>query len=402
MVQVAERLNGIKYAIRDIYESAKKVEASGRKVHYLNIGDPVLFPDSFSTPKYICDALAKATYDGNNFYADSLGVPELRATLSDREKKENNVNIHKDEILVTQGVTEAINFINAGLISNGDEFLSPGPGYSTYKSYTNMFGGTLTYYQLNEENDWQPDIDSVRKNITEKTKAVLLSSPNNPTGSVNQEKEIKKIIDLAGEHNLIVVSDEIYDKIVYEDKSVAPASIAKDVPVIGMNGFSKAHMSTGWRLGYMYFYDPEQKMKQLKKNIEQLARIRLCANTPAQYAAIESYNHPMQHTGRMVENLRRRRDYAYKRIGQIDEISAVLPKGAFYMFPKIELGNLWKDDKQFVLELLEETGVCTVFGSGFGDYGENHFRMTFLPSIAELELVFDKMESYISKKKQNL
>jgi len=261
-----------------------------------------------------------------------------------------------------------------------------------------MFGGKTTYYKLEEEDNWNPDIDSARKAITDKTKAILVSSPNNPTGSVADSKNIKELIDLAGEHDLIVISDEIYDKIIFQEEYDCPASLGGDVPIVGMNGFSKAHMSTGWRLGYMFFFDPENKITHLKKNIEQLARIRLCANTPAQWAALESLNQPFNHTIRMVENLRRRRDYAYKRMQEIEELSVVLPQGTFYMFPKIHLDSKWKDDKDFVLDLLKETGVCTVFGSGFGKYGEGHLRMTFLPSIAELEIVFNKIEHYLKNK----
>ena len=369
-----------------------------KKVHYLNIGDPVLFQDSFSTPKYICDALSNATYNGHNFYADSLGVPELREVLCQFEKDKNNITLKPDEILITQGVTEGIMFLNAALIESGDELLSPGPGYPTYKSYTTMFDGNIAYYKLDESSNWDPDIDSARKLITEKTQALLISSPNNPTGSVASNSKIKDLIDLAGEHDLVVISDEIYDKIVFDEGYKCPASMAKDVPIIGMNGFSKAHMSTGWRLGYMFFYDPEEKLTQLKKNIEQLARIRLCANTPAQYAAIESLKSPHDHTTRMVENLRRRRDYAYKRIQAFEDLDVILPKGTFYMFPKIKLNGKWKNDKEFVLDLLRETGVCVVNGSGFGDHGDGHFRMTFLPSIAELEIVFDKIEAFLNSK----
>jgi alanine-synthesizing transaminase len=254
---------------------------------------------------------------------------------------------------------------------------------------------------LDEENDWNPDIDDIRKKITDKTQAILISSPNNPTGSMASIKVVKEIIDLAGENNLIVVSDEIYDKIIFEGEYKCPASMTKDVPIIGMNGFSKAHMATGWRLGYLYFHNFSEEYQDLKKNIEKLARIRLCANTPAQYAAVESYKNPRDHTERMVENLQRRRDYAYKRLTEIPEISVVKPKGTFYMFPKIDLGTTWKDDKEFVLEMLRETGVCTVYGSGFGMYGDGHFRMTFLPSKAELEQVFDKIEDWANIKRKN-
>jgi aspartate/methionine/tyrosine aminotransferase len=398
MVKIAQRLANIEYAIRDIYAIATEV-AKTRKVHWLNIGDPGLFQDSFSTPKYICDALATATYEGKNMYADSLGVYELREVICESEKRKNHIDLNPEDILITQGVSEGIFFVNAALIEPGDEMLIPGPGYPTYNQYVKLFGGTEVTYKMDEAIEWNPDVDDIRKKISPKTQAILLGSPNNPTGAMFSEKHIKEIIDLAGEYNLILLSDEIYDRIVFDDaKAICPASLTKDVPIIGMNGFSKAHMSTGWRLGYLYFYDPQHKMGDLKKNIEKLARIRLCANTPAQYAAIESYKYPRDHTERLVENLQRRRNYCYKRIQSLTEISVVNPKGTFYMFPKIHLDARWKNDKAFVLDLLKETGVCFVYGSGFGQYGENHFRMTFLPSVHELEEVFNKVEAYLNKK----
>ena len=378
-MHVAHRLNDVSYAIRDIYAIAKEVEKT-KKIFYLNIGDPGLFQDTFSTPKYICDSLAKATYEGKNFYADSLGVPELRKSIAEYEHNRNGAELTMDDILMTSGVSEAIMFVMGALVEPGDEILVPGPGYPTYSAYIHFFDGKDTFYKLDEENEWNPDVDTIRKQITDKTQAIIVSSPNNPTGAVYSEKDLQDIVDIAGEYNLIIISDEIDDQIVYDTEYHSPVSYAKDVPLIGMNGFSKAHMSTGWRLGYMYYHDPNGIMNELKENINKLARMRLCANTPAQYAAIESYEHPRDHTERMVDNLRRWRDYAYSRIQQIPQLSVVLPKGAFYMFPKVDLGTRWADDREFVLDLLKETGVCFVYGSGFGAYSDSHFRMTFLPS----------------------
>jgi aspartate/methionine/tyrosine aminotransferase len=399
MVKIAQRVKNIEYAIRDIYAAALEVQKT-RKVHWLNIGDPGLFQDSFSTPKYICEALAKATMDGQNMYADSLGVYELRQVISESEKKKNHIDLHPNDILITQGVSEGIFFVNSALIEPGDEMLLPGPGYPTYNGYVKFFGGVDVEYKLDEEKGWIPDLADLEKKITPKTQGLLIGSPNNPTGGMISEQSMKDLINLAGQHNLVLLSDEIYDRIVFDDqKCTCPAALSKDVPIIGMNGFSKAHMSTGWRLGYLYFYDPLNKIQEIKKGIEKLARMRLCANTPAQYAAIESYKFPREHTERMVDNLQRRRNYCHKRMQKFSEMSAVLPKGTFYMFPKLHLDSRWKDDKEFVMDLLKETGVCFVYGSGFGNYGKNHFRMTFLPSNHELEEVFDKVEAYLNRKK---
>ncbi len=395
MVKVAQRVKNLEYAIRDVAAKATKV-LEKKRVHFLNIGDPGLFLEDFQTPKYICESLCQATLEGKNCYANSIGVPELRRSIVNSERKRNKIDLPMDNIIITSGVSEGIFFANSALIDSGDEMLIPGPCYPTYRTYVEFFGGKGIEYALNEENGWYPDIDDLRSKITDRTQALLLSTPNNPTGAMYNEKTLKEMIDVAGEHDLVVISDEIYDQITYGSTHVCPGALAKDVPVIGMNGFSKAHMATGWRLGYMYFLDPENKMEELRLNIEKLARTRLCANTPAQYAAIESYKMPRAHTQKMVEKLRARRDFTYKRIQEIDLLDCVKPMGAFYMFPKIELRDLWRDDRHFVLDLLEETGVCFVYGSGFGEHGSGHFRTTFLPGLEELEEVYDKLESYIN------
>ena len=392
---VSRRIMNLEYAIRDIAVIANEVANSGKKVYYLNIGDPVKF--DFNTPKYISQALADATFNGKNFYADSIGVIELREEISKLEGKKNSINITADDILVTSGVTEGIIFLLAGLIENKNEILIPGPAYPVYINYTNFFDGIPVEYELDDNDDWEPNIDDLRKKITNKTQAILICSPNNPTGAIISPKKIKRIIDLAGEYNLPILSDEIYDQIIYEKEYVRPSSLSKDVPVIGLNGFSKAHLATGWRLGYIYYYDPENKLEDLREGIAKMARSRLCANSLVQYAAIEILRNPNPHTTEMVKKLKERRDYSHKRLQQIDGITCVNADGAFYLFPRFNFKKLnkWKDDKDFVIRLLKETGVCTVFGSGFGNYGREHVRFTFLPNMNILETVFNLLEDYV-------
>ena len=216
---------------------------------------------------------------------------------------------------------------------------------------------------------------------------------------VYSNNKLKQIIDIAGEYDIPIISDEIYDQIIFEKQYTCPASLSSDVPIIGLNGFSKAHLATGWRMGYMYYYDPENKITDLKHGIEKMARARLCANSIAQFAAIEALRNPGPHTEEMVTKLKVRRDYSYKRIKKIEGINCIKPDGAFYLFPKIELEEFqrWDTDKEFVVDLLKETGVCTVFGSGFGDHGKNHFRLTFLPEKKVLEEVYDLIEEFLNE-----
>ncbi|MFX0059644.1 MAG: aminotransferase class I/II-fold pyridoxal phosphate-dependent enzyme [Candidatus Hodarchaeota archaeon] len=392
---VSKRLKEIEYAIREIAVVANEVEKSGKKVYHLNIGDPVIY--DLHTPRYISQALADATFVGKNNYVDSMGIYELREEISKLLKSRNKLNINPDNILITTGVTEGIYFILAGMIEDNNELLIPGPSYPLYINYTKFFDGIPIEYELDEGDDWEPNIDDLRNKITDKTQAILICSPNNPTGVLYSEKKVKNVIDLAGEYNLPVLSDEIYDQITYDKPYVCPASISKDVPVIGLNGFSKTHLVTGWRLGYLYYHDPENKLKDLKEAVAKLARARLCASSIAQHAAIQILKNPGTHTKEMVKKLKERRDYSYKRIRQIEGMSCINPNGAFYLFPKLDLNELkeWKDDKDFVISLLKQTGVCAVYGSGFGEYGKDHMRLTFLPTLDVLEEVYNLLENFL-------
>ena len=392
---LTNRVKGVEYAIREIAAVAHEVAKSGKQVYHLNIGDPVSY--DFPTPEFISEALYSASKKGKNYYVNSLGVIELREELSKDLKINQNLDIGVDDILVTSGVTEGINFIISSLIETGRELLIPGPSYPLYINYTNFYDGKPVEYELDEVQDWEPNIEDLRKKITDKTQAILICSPNNPTGILYGEQKIKEIIDLAGEYDLPVLSDEIYDQITYDKPYVCPASLSKDVPVIGLNGFSKTHLVTGWRLGYLYYHDPENKLEELKNGIAKLARARLSSSSVAQFAAVDILKTSSDHTVDMVRKLKERRDYSYDRLKRIEGISCVKPNGAFYLFPKLDLTELkkWKTDKELVVALLKETGVCGVYGSGFGNYGKGHMRLTFLPEKGILETVYNLIEDFL-------
>jgi len=289
----------------------------------------------------------------------------------------------------------------AALIDAGDEILLPGPTYPPYISYARFFGGKPVTYETVEENGWQPNIDDLRKKITEKTKGIVVINPNNPCGALYEEKVVKEIIDIAGEHDLPLLSDEIYDQIVFEKKLVSTAYLANDVPVIGLNGFSKAYLMTGWRLGYVYFCSKNNELQEVKQGIEKEARIRLCANTPVQKAGVAALNGPQDHVKETVRKLKERRDYAWKRLNEIEGISCTKPEAAFYVFPKIHaVGSRWKTDMEFALQLLKETGVLFVHGSGFDPvYGAGHVRGVILPPIETLRQALDAIEGFMKNSK---
>lgn len=393
--KVTERVSSIEYAIRDVIEYAKKLEKTGKKITYLNIGDPVKF--DFDTPEHVKLALFEAVKAGANWYGPSEGLLELREAICKKEKRVNNIDISPENVLVTTGVSEAIFMIMAAIIDKGDEILLPGPTYPPYTSYAKFFEGKPVAYKTIEEDGWKPDVEDIRSKISKRTRGVVIINPNNPCGAVYDEKTVKKIVDLAAENDLLVLSDEIYDQIVYEEGFVSTAHVAKDYPVVGLNGFSKAYLATGWRLGYFYFHDPEGKLESLKESVNKESRIRLCTNTPVQKAGVAALNGPQGHITEMVGKLRKRRDYAWKRLNEIEGIGCAKPKGAFYVFPRIhDVGRRWKTDLEFVLDVLQKTSVLFVHGSGFcNTYGAGHVRIVFLPPIEVLEDAFDMLEKFM-------
>jgi aspartate/methionine/tyrosine aminotransferase len=396
-VKPTERVRAIEYAIRDVIVHAKRVEKTGKKIYYLNIGDPVAF--DFDTPSHIKEALFQAVKEGANAYSPSEGLPELRQAISQKEHRLNNVEVSAENVLITTGISEGIQMIMAALINAGDEILLPGPTYPPYISYAKFFGGKPVTYETVEENGWQPNVDDIRKKVSRKTRAIATINPNNPSGALYEEKTLKEILNLAGEHELPVLSDEIYDQIVYKKRFVSTAHLAKDVPVIGLNGFSKAHLMTGWRLGYLYFCDQKNELQEVKRCVEKEARIRLCANTPVQKAGVAALNGSQDHVKELVTKLEQRRDYAWRRLNNIEGLSCTKPEGAFYVFPKIHaVGSKWKTDMEFALNLLQETGVLFVHGSGFDPvYGNGHVRGVILPPLETLEQALDEVERFMEK-----
>lgn len=401
-VKVTNRASNIEYAIRDIVPYAEEVAKTGKRMYYLNIGDPAAF--DFKTPQNVKDAFCEAINRDDNYYSPSEGRLDLREAIVRKEKKVNSVDISAHDVLITEGISEGIQMILAALVEKGDEILFPGPTYPPYISYTRFFDGKPVSYETVEEQTWHPNIDDLRSKITKRTRAIVIINPNNPTGSVYTRKEIKSILDIAGEHKLPVISDEIYDQLIYEKEFVSAANITKDVPVIGLNGLSKVYSMTGLRLGYMYFKGQEKQLEELRLGVEKECRIRICANTPVQIAAAAALNGPQDFVKGIVERMKQRRDFSWKRLNEMKGVSTTKPEGAFYIFPKIEgVGKTWKTDMEFVVDLLRATGVLIVNGSGFDPvYGKGHARAVFLPPIKELEEAFNAMEAFMEKHEAKL
>ena len=389
-MKISKKVAGVEYAIRDIVSAAREIEQQGKKVNYLNIGDPVQF--GFQPPDNVKQALIDSVKNGNNFYTQSEGLPEL---LDEITKKENakGLSIDSENVLVTNGVSEGLDMVVSSIVEDGDEVLLPGPYYPPYASYVRLHGGKPIEFAVNLH-DAQPDIDDIRSKITAKTIAICLISPNNPTGLIFNENSLKQIVDIANEHNLYIICDEIYDKIVFDQKFTGIGKVAGDSPVIILNGFSKVHLMSGWRIGYIAFND-SPKLDMIRENLPKLARVRISTNLPVQHAALESLRGPQDYISEFVSELKNHRDYVIKRLNSMNNISCSNPNGAFYAFPKIE-NSTYNSDKDFVLALLKQKGVLTVHGSGFGaQYGSGHFRIVYLPNMEILESSMDKIEDFV-------
>jgi alanine-synthesizing transaminase len=390
-LKVSDRTNGVEYAIRDIILHARTYENAGGQVIYLNIGDPVKY--DFKTPEHIKSALINAVKNNENYYAESEGLPELKKAVTEKES-EKGLSVSEEDVLVTNGVSEGLDMILASIVDPSSEVLMSGPYYPPYASYVKFYGGKPVEFKINENG--RPDLEDLRSKITPRTRVICIISPNNPTGEVFDRKSLQQLIDVATEHNLYIITDEIYDKIVFDDQFTGIGRVAKDAPVILLNGFSKAYLMTGWRCGYVCFNSNSSGLDELRKNVPKLARVRISANLPVQVAAVEALRGPQTHILELVEKLRKRRDYVVKRLSAIEGISCRMPHGAFYVFPKVYLNRCWEDDQQFVLDLLNKTGVLTVHGSGFGKaYGSSHFRIVYLPKEEVLEQAMDKLERYM-------
>ena len=389
-MKVSKKVAGVEYAIRDIVSAAREIEQQGKTVDYLNIGDPVQF--GFQPPENVKQALIDAVNKGNNFYTQSEGLPELLDAIAQKENSKG-LSIGPENILVTNGVSEGLDMVISSIVEEGDEVLLPGPYYPPYASYVRLHGGKPIEFAVDLKNS-TPDIDDIKAKISSKTVAICLISPNNPTGLVFDEKSLKQIVDIANEHNFYLICDEIYDKIIFDQEFTGIGKVAGDSPVIILNGFSKVHLMSGWRIGYIAFNNSPQ-LTPIRENLPKLARVRISTNLPVQYAALESLRGSQDYITNFVSELKTRRDYVVKRLNAMNNISCYNPQGAFYAFPKIE-NSKFGSDKEFVLELLKQKGVLTVHGSGFGaQYGSGHFRVVYLPNIEILESAMNKIEDFV-------
>ncbi len=385
--EMTQRVSTIKYAIRDLVVLAKEEERKGRTILYLNIGDPIKY--DFTPPKSIQEGLKRSPDSG--YYGDSQGLEELREEVAKWETEKKSPTT-PDNVLITNGVSEGISFLFGGFINKGDEVLVPNPVYPPYIVYSNFYEAKPVLFKCAEEIDWQPDIEDLKEKISPKTRLLVLINPNNPTGTVYEKETLRAIRDLAYDHKLLVLSDETYDKLVFDRPMTHFAEVADGMPFISTNGFSKVFLVPGYRIGYSCFHHENGELNDIKEGMLKQARVRLCCNTPAQKACAYALTQSKEFIKETVSRLRERRDFCYERLNNIEGISTRKPEGAFYMFPKIE----GKDDKEWVINLLRQKGVLVVYGSGFGT--SEHFRIVLLPPKNVLEEAFNKIEEFMKGK----
>lgn len=385
----AKRTENIRYAIRDIIVLADEVAKTGKEMLFLNIGDPNVY--DFVTPAHVIEAAHKAMLDNKNGYSPSSGIkPALEAIERDAEKK-GIKNIL--DIFITTGASEAIELCLAALLNRGENFLMPTPGYPLYTAVQSKLELEPNPYYLDESNGWQPDVDDIRSKINERTRAIVLINPNNPTGSVCEKETLLKIIDIAIEHNLLIISDEIYDKLLFDGKKhISIASLNPDVSCITFSGLSKNFMAPGFRIGWGVASGLPKNMNKLIEAVNKMLRSRVCANHPLQYSVLAALDGDQTHIEEAILRLSRRRDMAVEMLGSIEGISLVKPHGAFYAFPSIDV----KDDWHFVSELIKATGVIVVPGKGFGQKsGSSHFRLVILPPEEVLDKAFTRIGEFM-------
>jgi len=389
----SKRTNKVTYAVRDIVELAQNTAKNGKKMFWLNIGDPLKY--DFQTPPHMIEAVHKAMLDGANGYSKSSGIEEALEAIKRQALKQGIKNIQ--DIIITNGGSEAIDICLTSLLNPGDNLLTPSPGYPLYEAILNKLEAQENPYYLNEEDNWEPDIADMEAKINDHTKGIVLINPNNPTGAVYSKDTLLEIIALARKHNLVIFSDEIYDKLLFDgEKHISIASLADDICFVTLNGISKSYLAPGWRIGWAIVSGPKEICKQYTEAVNKFTRARLCANHPMQFAIRPALEGPQDHIKEAVKKLEKRRNISVNLLNQIDGISCTAPKGAFYAFPKLE-GNI--NDKKWVEELIKKTGVVTVHGSGFGQKpGTNHFRIVFLPDEKTLKnacnLIASHMKSY--------
>lgn len=400
----SSKLDNVLYDVRGpVVDEANRMEDAGMNVLKLNIGNPA--PFGFRTPEEVIYDMRQQLTECEG-YSDSRGLFAARKAIMQYAQLKNIPNVTISDIYTGNGVSELINLCMQALLDEGDEILIPSPDYPLWTATATLSGGKVVHYVCDEQAEWYPDIEDIKKKITDRTKAIVIINPNNPTGALYPKEILEQIVNIAREHQLIIFSDEIYDRLVMDDEEhISIASLAPDLFCVTFSGLSKSHMIAGFRIGWMVLSGNKEVAKDYIEGINMLSNMRLCSNVPAQsivqtalggHQSVKDYIVP---GGRIYEQ----REYIYKALNDIPGITAVKPKAAFYVFPKIDTKKFnILDDEKFALDFLREKKVLVVNGGGFNWKQPDHFRIVYLPRVEILEESMEKLAEFLQTYKQVL
>lgn len=401
-IEKSNKLENVCYDIRGpVLTEALRLERLGHKVLKLNIGNPAAF--GFDAPDEMREDLIANLLNAQG-YSESKGVFAARKAIMHETQRLGVQGVGVEDIYIGNGVSELIIMTMNALLDNGDEVLVPMPDYPLWTAAVNLSGGVAVHYYCDESNAWNPDVDDIRAKITPRTKAIVLINPNNPTGAVYSQAVLKELVLLAEEHGLIIYSDEIYDKILYEDAIHIPtATLVSQTLCVTFNGLSKNYRAAGFRAGWLFLSGNKEMATSYIDGLNILSSMRLCANVPAQYAiqtALGGHQSIYDLTAK-GGRLREQRDLAYHMIKNIEGLSLIKPMGAIYNFVKIDTKRFnISDDERFVMDLLREKHILLVHGRAFNWPEPDHFRVVTLPHKNDLETALKKLESFLKKYKQ--
>lgn len=402
-IKKSHKLDGVCYDIRGpVLAQARKMEDEGQKVLKLNIGNPAAF--GFDMPEDMHKDIIRNLYSAQG-YCDSKGLYSARVAVYQHYQQRGLHNLDVDNIYIGNGVSELIQMTTQALLDNDDEVLIPAPDYPLWTASVKLAGGNPVHYLCDEEQDWFPDIADIKSKITSKTKALVLINPNNPTGAVYSDDLLMELITIAREHKLLLLSDEIYEKILYDGATHSSiGALCDDVPIITFNGLAKTYRAAGLRMGWMVLSGRTSMMDDLSRGLDMLASMRLCANVPAQYAiqqalgGVQSIDNLINPGGRLYVQ----RDIAWRGLNAIDGISCKKPKGALYAFAKVDTEHFnIKDDERMILDLLKAEKILLVHGRAFNWPDPDHFRLVFLPNKDDLTEAMSKMQRFFADYRQS-
>jgi alanine-synthesizing transaminase len=395
-IQKSAKLANVLYDIRGpIMDAARQMEDEGQKIIKLNLGNLAVF--GFDAPEEIQQDMIR-NLPNSAGYSDSKGIFGARKAVMHETQKQGIAGVTLDDVYLGNGASELITMATNALLDNGDELLLPMPDYPLWTAATSLSGGKPVHYLCDEENGWMPNLDDIRAKITPRTKGIVVINPNNPTGVMYSDDLLKQIVLIAREHGLVILADEVYDKVLYDGvKHTAMASLSTDVLTLTFNSLSKSYRSCGYRAGWMVVSGDKSFAKDYIEGLNMLSNMKLCSNVPGQWAiqtalgGYQSINELVGEGGR----LRRQRDLAYELITAIPGVSCVKPQAALYMFPKLD-PKVYpiKDDRQFFLELLKATRVMLVQGTGFNWPSPDHFRIVFLPHEDDLREAVERIAKF--------